>query len=117
MAWRTSRIRAWFLRLRQRLNRWIWLRRSRCLTRLSESVLKNLWLQQSLFNSPSQNLSLQEMLDLDKRQKLSALECSLPLTPEAVETMEDLQLASMQLTSMLENKPCSETSSSDQLPS
>ena len=106
MAWKTSKLRLCLLRLSRRLARWIWLRRFRCLTRLTERQLKNLWQQEKMLVNLEE--SKYPTTGLIKRLETTKAESPLLLSLEADRTsmtaLEDLQLASMQLTSILENR-------------
>ncbi len=87
-----------------RTSRWIWLRLSRFLVKSSERLLKNLWQRQALLEKSNRQLSLQESKDLAIQLDLLRLECRPPLEIRDVSAVEDLQLASMRLTSTLENR-------------
>lgn len=95
--------RIWLLwrKVIQRLNRLIWLRRSRSLTKLTERQLKQMWKSESLIaelpTMQTANLLRQERA----KAPLYLLESKLEL-----QTMEDLQTASRQLTSMLTSSKC-----------
>lgn len=96
------KLRLFLLHLMQRLRRSIWRRRSACLTRLTERQLRNLWKLESLtIDSPEK----QDQANL----LMAEMPWDLPVLMEnrmAAEMMEDLQMASRQLTSMLTSREC-----------
>ncbi len=87
----------------QRLNRLIWLRRSVRLTRLTEKQLKSLWKQDQLSAESEMATMTQVHLMILEAAKAPL---NLSANKETEQMMEDLQTASMQLTSMLTSSKC-----------
>ena len=110
-----TRIWLLFRRLMQRLNRLIWLRRSRCLTRLTERQLKNLWqIQKEKKFLELEQTGLQLDWELEKLELMemkASRPLDLPTNQETEQLMMDLQAASRQLTSMLRSSSSSGKSS------
>ena len=99
------KIRIKWLRLMQQLRRLIWLRRSRCLIRLTEKQLKAMWEAEEIWKT-TDPLNKMYLMDPISPLMMAKMEAPLNLTPteENLVMMEDLQIASRQLTSMLTSK-------------
>lgn len=90
-----------------RLSRWIWLRRLRSTMRLTQRQLSSQWKQENLLsqwrkavleNREAESLRLQKELEKVWRP------LPLPMTKLATTALEDLQMSSSLLISMLEDK-------------
>lgn len=90
-----------------RLNRWIWLRRLRSTMRLTQRQLWSQWKQENLMSQWSQAiLENKEEKALKLQKELMAVRKPLPLpqTELATSALEDLQMSSNLLISMLEDR-------------
>ena len=90
-----------------RLNRWIWLRRLRCTMRLTQRQLSSQWKQENLMSQWSQAiLENKEEKALRLQKEMMAIKTPLPLpqTELATTALEDLQMSSSLLISMLEDR-------------
>ena len=98
------KLRIGFRILIQRLNRLIWLRRLRCITRLTERQLKRLWLTNQLL---SQLLTAEDLEADSLIRRICKVKVPLPLTNsvEVEQTLADLQMSSSRLTTILQGNP------------
>lgn len=85
----------------QRLNRLIWLRRLRCITRLTERQLKSLWLTNQMLDKMLKSQEEKEQNQL--ASQLLKMNPPLPLGTGQLEeqTLMDLQMSSSQLITIL----------------
>lgn len=95
-----------------RLNRLIWLRRLRCITRLTERQLRSLWQTNQLMSQ----LWKQEQ-EQEQKQILRQLEKARPVLPlntgqQEEQVLMDLQMSSSQLITILQESRSSRMSSS-----
>ena len=93
-------------RFRQRLNRRLWVRRLDTLINLTERQMKSLWKQESLTNmlmETPEGEAKEILKELTTENLNSPLGIRLLENKQIQPILEDLQLASMQLTSMLKS--------------
>ena len=93
-----------------RLSRLIWLRRLRCITRLTERQLSSLWKLESLLSQWRQAVLEERQKEASRLQlemKKIRMPLQLPLGELTTTALEDLQMSSSRLTSMLEDKSSS----------